>query len=149
MSEAQRVDVAASYARRVEGGIQVVLLLPDADPGPGPVEVRLREAGRTLKREAAVHLEPNGVRLELVVPAQRLGQGVWRLAVRTAPEDSFTRIEARLLTSRRQPVALLPGPAPDTRMPAPEPAARPAGRPARGLPARAAGRVRGLVGRLR
>jgi hypothetical protein len=146
VTEIERVDIAASYARRLDDEVQLVLLLPDAEPGPGPVVVRLRDGGRTLKHPATIGLVPGGARLEMVAPAQKLGRGVWRLAVRTRPDAAFTRIEARLLTGRGQPVALLPGPAPETRMPAPEPAGRPATEAARGLPARMVRRARRVIG---
>ncbi|MFC4783171.1 hypothetical protein ACT8ZV_01755 [Nocardioides sp. MAHUQ-72] len=150
MSRLERVDVAASYARRDDEGVHLVLLLPDLETGSGPVVVRLRDGERTVRRPAVVSTDADGVRLELVLPAAKLGRGVWRLAVRTAPDAPFTRIEARLLTGRKQPVALLPGPTPATRMPAPEPAPKHTGRPAaarrsRSVPVR---RGRRLVTRL-
>lgn len=55
------------------------------------------------------------------VPNDQLQPGVWRFALRSAEEDDFRRLEARLLIKPEQPIALLVGPRPDTAMAPPPP----------------------------
>ena len=62
--------------------------------------------------------------LEATIPASRLGRGIWSLAFRPAPGTPFEPIEARLLTGARQPISLIPGPVPKTRLPEPSPTVR-------------------------
>jgi hypothetical protein len=76
---------------------------------------------------------------------------VWTLALvgGAGAERRVQPVEARLLTSRKQPLALLPGPTPATRMPPPAP--RPAssgGRPVKVDPRVRATMVRSVDGAL-
>jgi hypothetical protein len=120
MSGPLRVDEVASFAHRVDGGVRVVLHLPDVDLGTDEALVRLRAEGAVCRRPATVTTLDGASTLEVVVPAKGLGRRVWQLAVRTdAP--SFRRVQARLLTSDRQPIALIPGPVPRTDLAEPPP----------------------------
>ena len=114
MSGPLRLDEVASFAHRVDGGVRVVLHLPEVDLGCDEALVRLRAEGAVRQRPATVTTLDGSSTLELVVPAKGLGRRVWRLAVRTPDAPSFQRVQARLLTSDRQPIALIPGPVPRT-----------------------------------
>ena len=82
-------------------------------------------------------------------PGPRLAAGLWRIAVRVDDAETFTRVDARLLVRRGQPIALIPGPAPDTRMREPSRVPGPGPRPTRpaGSPARVVRGVRRRLGR--
>ena len=148
MSGPLRVDEVASLAHRVDGGVRVVLHLPEVDLGSDQAVVRLRtEGGAVRLRPATVTTLDGSSTLELVVPANGLGRRVWRLAVRSPDAPSFRRLQARLLTSDRQPIALIPGPMPRTD-PA-EPPPRRGRLPNAGPVRRAAVRVAGAAWRRR
>ena len=122
------VELSASYAHRVGEDIRVVLQLADEMSFESPPDLRL-EAGRRRVHAATTPLSM-ATALEARVPAARLRPGVWQLAL-VGPEGVVTGLEARLLHSRRQPVALLPGPTPRTELPAPRPARVPVPDPTR------------------
>jgi hypothetical protein len=156
------VDLTLSYAYRSGGDIRVVLVLPEATGASQFTWLRLRNAKRTVRVEVAPTTTADGTLVDVTIPAPRLGRSVWKLALLSENAPRAVALQARLLTSRTQPVALLPGPEPTTRMPPPKPRP-PVGRRAAGpelraritrsvdgalrlLPAPAASRVRaGLV----
>ncbi len=118
------LELSASYAHRVGDDLHVVLQLADglADglAGPpsadGPVHLELR-AGKKVVR---VPVTSRDGALDATVPSAGLRPGLWRLAL-TGVEGSARPVQARLLNSRKQPVALLPGPLPRTQLPPPQP----------------------------
>jgi hypothetical protein len=114
------VGFLESLAWRADGEIRVALHLPTVEPGTG-VEVRFRLGERRVRRPGATRAATSGSVVEVSAPAPRLGGGVWRIAVRLGDAPSFTPVEARLLVRRGQPIALLPGRPPHTRMPEPAP----------------------------
>jgi hypothetical protein len=139
VSTVQSVEVISSLAHRQGDQIRLVLHLPEAAAPPAAsVEVRLKAGKRRLIEPATVRPATPGVILEATIPAQRLARGIWSLAFRPAPGAPFEPIEARLLTGPRQPISLIPGPVPKTRLPEPRPAARP---PAHSRGRRVLGRV--------
>lgn len=147
MPTVQPVEVISSLAHRQGDDVRLVLHLPDAGPiAASSVPVRFVDGERRFRRPATVRPSESGVVLELTVPAKRLGRGIWSLAFRPDAEGPFDPIEARLLTGRRQPISLIPGPVPDTRLPEPSPPAPapvPApGRSRRGLVTRVIARAR-------
>jgi len=118
------VDTVASYARRRNDAVDLVLHLPDAAAVTEPTTLRLRHGQVTLRCEATCRRTADGVLLTASVPGRRLGDHVWQLSLRTGEEQAAHRLEARLLASRKQPVALLTGPLPKTVLPPPRPRAK-------------------------
>jgi hypothetical protein len=82
-----------------------------------------------------------GTTLVTTVPARDLRRGLWRLAL-VSGSSAPLPVQARLLNQPRQPVALLPGPVPTTRLPHPQPAPQAAAEPAGRVYATAARVVR-------
>jgi len=123
MPEREPVSVITSLAHRRGGDVRVVLHLPGLDLPPGAGLLRCSNAdGRRVRRPATVTSASEGVHVEALFPAARLRGDVWRLAVKSKESDAWRPVEARVLVSPRQPVALLPGPRPVTRLPEPVPA---------------------------
>jgi hypothetical protein len=134
------VDEIASYAHRVDDGVRLVLHVPGLVPDTDEVRVRLWAGDQVRQRPASVRAVDGGTVLELVVPVKGLGHRVWRLAVAAGGDGtSYRRLQARLLTSSRQPVALITGPMPRTVLPEPSPRRRP--RTSRSTARRIAGRI--------
>lgn len=105
------VEAIASYARRTKGTVRIVLQLPAAEPTAGEqAQVRLTGRQGSVRARATITAADPGVCVEVSVPAKKLPPGIWKIAVRIDPETPFGRVQARLLTSRTQPIALLPGP---------------------------------------
>jgi hypothetical protein len=126
------VEPVASYASSADGTVRLVLHLPEVPPVDAPVTLTLRAGQRTLRTAATVDTATSeGAMVEASVPAARLGKGTWRLALRSRPGTAPVRLQARLVTGPRLPVALVTGPAASTRMPAPTPRRRPRSRPTR------------------
>src|SRR4051794_22376602 len=144
----QAVETIASYANQVEGVVNLVLHLPEgADGAEGPLgsaaTLRLRRANRGPAVTAPATTTPaeGGALLESHIGADQLPPGVWRMWLRPAADAPEIRLQARLLTSRKQPIALLPGPAP--RIGGSPAIPRP--RRAEPAPASAPGRLRGFA----
>ncbi len=128
------LELSASYAHRTGEDLHIVLGLVDQD-APAPSQLELR-AGKKVVR---VPVTPQDGTLDARVPSARLRPGLWRLSL--AGADGGTRpVQARLLNSRKQPVALLPGPVPSTQLAPPQPAP-PASRSPKARAYRAAARV--------
>ena len=142
---ALEVGILDSLAWRSEGEVRVALHLPTVETG-GEVEVRFRTGNRRVRRPGTTRAFQRGTMVEVSAPAQRLAGGTWRIAVRWGDAKAFTPVEARLLVRRGQPIALLAGAPPRTRMP--EPLPRPDGDARHSLAARVVGRVRRQVSRL-
>lgn len=149
------LDETASYARRSNGSVLLVLRMSLDEPLDVP-EARLRFSDGERQVRTRARLRRTGesvVVLEADVPAARLTPGTWRLALRPGPDESWTPLQARLLVpSPGQPVALLPGPEPRTRMAPPAPAGGGRRRGTGGVVAALAGlagRGRSLAGRVR
>ena len=115
-----RVDPLLSYARRAGSRVQVVLEVVGERPS-GDVMVRLH-ADRSVDEPATV--TPSGAGrfvIDLHVDADRLGDGTWRMRLIDPGADEPQNLQTRLLLRSDMPVALLPGPPPDTVLPEPEP----------------------------
>ena len=113
------LELSASYAHRVGDHLHVVLQLADAGAGDVPAELELRAGKRTVR----VPVTAAGAGLDAVVPLARLRPGLWRVAL-VGPDGDVRPVQGRLLNSRRQPVALLPGPVPSTQLAPPQPSRR-------------------------
>lgn len=120
------VDVAASFAHRSGPDVRVVLSVNDAPPAAESERLRLRNGKRTLRGPVQRRTTGDGTVLEAAVPVAAPRPNVWTLALVSGegPTRRVTPLEARLVTGGNQPVALLPGQTPSTRMPAPRPRAR-------------------------
>jgi len=121
--ETMSVDTVASYARRRADAVDVVLLLPDAPAFDEPTTLRLRDGQKTLRCAATCVQTAGGVLVTASVPGRQLGKQVWRLSLQTGEPRTSHQLEARLLASRAQPVALLTGPVPETVLQPPRPRA--------------------------
>jgi hypothetical protein len=135
-SSGHNVGVADSYAHRTADRVFVQLHLPRlVDPGSA-VGLRLVSLGKGAKRQVDVEAEvrpaARGVLLTASVPRAEVEPGRWQVRLRKADGSGYRRARARLLVRPEQPVALMVGPAPLTRMAPPKPrgARRPGGRPA-------------------
>ena len=148
---ALEVGLLDSVAWREEGRVHVVLDLPALQglSSGQDVAVRFRDGERRVRRPATLTSTERGGSVTVSAPGPRLAAGLWRIAVRVDDAETFTRVDARLLVRRGQPIALIPGPAPETRMREPEP--RPAPRhptdAARGFAGRVVRGVRRRLGR--
>ena len=129
------VDFPYCVAYRSGGVLQLVLDVVAPVEGPDPV-VRLRLGKRHV--DGAVRVEPQGERwlLRAELPTERLAPGTWTIALRPSSDEPFRRVQARLLVSDSQPLALLPGP---PTKPGLRPAPGPAWSPTRKLAERALG----------
>ena len=113
------VELSASFAHRTGEDVHVVVQLAHGAVLETPAELLLR-AGKQLKRvPVTVSTTAEGLLLDGRVPAATLRPGVWQLAV-AGGDARPVPVEARLLNSRKQPIALLPGPLPTTQLPPPE-----------------------------
>jgi hypothetical protein len=127
------VEGVASYARRVGDEIRVLLTLPDAMTDRvgqrlthRRVWVRFsRKVDGVARRHRALAEVTMGDKPVVVatIPVADLGVGVWNLSLRIGREGPVVPLEARLLLTDtdRQPLALLVGPRPRTRLPEPAP----------------------------
>jgi hypothetical protein len=115
------VDELVSYAHRAGDEVRVSLRLANGAVAPGAVEVRLVNDRRKFEVSGNATAENDATVVTFSAPQERLGRAVWRLAVRGTGGEKFHRVEARLLAKGSQPVALLPGPTPTTRMAPPRP----------------------------
>lgn len=127
---AHGVEVANSYARRTGDDVFLQLHLPESDGVEEPV-LRLKRIGkgpaRRLDTTAVAAAAAEGVMITATVPAAEVGVGLWQVRMQAKDEDSFRGVRARLLVDPKQPIALLAGPVPDTRMTPPRPRRRPQG----------------------
>lgn len=126
------IDPVASHARRDGDDVRVVLTLDD-DLSAVAGEALFRRRVWLRAGHRAGDGEPDRVRVLAEVtraakpvvvarlPLERLARGTWNLWLRIGQGGRLVRLEARLLVTDPavQPLALLVGPRPDTRMPAP------------------------------
>ena len=157
-AEAFVVDEQLSWARSSGDAVRVHLRLPGAALAPGAARVELVSKGGRLRSTAEVTVGDGAVEVVFDVPRHELGSSAWRVMIQAGADAGFVPVETRLLAAPGAPVALLPGPAPSTRMHPPTP------RATRPLPIRLAERMpvplrrllrrarragRAVVGRLR
>jgi hypothetical protein len=133
------VELSASYAHRTGEDVRVVLQLAGG-AAPDAAALQLRAGRRVLQVASTSRSTAEGELLEARLPAADLRPGVWRLALVGADQD-VRPLEARLLNSRKQPIALLPGPTPRTELAPPERVVPVAVAPRRARVYRAASRI--------
>ena len=111
------VKTISSYAHRSDGSLRVMLGLSasDAPAAQGSV-LRLSRGRRSVEVAAASTTVGDDVRIEASLPDVGLSEGIWQLALQARPDAPFHRLQARLLVSTKQPVALLTGAPPRTRL---------------------------------
>ena len=119
------VDPLLSYARRVGDDVKVVLVVgPAEEPLGADIALRLRSKGAAVDVPAAVAPVDGGrSRIEALLPGGEVGDGTWRLKLLGRATFGRLNLQTRLLLRAGMPVALLPGPSPDTRLPEPAPTA--------------------------
>jgi len=128
-TDAFAVEPVASYASSTSDDVHLVMHLPQVPPVGASATLRLRSGSSVVRAEASVTEVADGALVEASVPMARLGRATWRLSLRAGADTPPVRLQARLVTSPRLPVALLTGPAASTRMPEPAPRARSHTRP--------------------
>jgi hypothetical protein len=153
------IDEQLSWARRVGDAVRIHLRLRSAVLEPGTAFVELLSAsGERLRSAAEVTTAEGAIVVTASMPQSELGRSVWQLTIDTPESVEPVHLGARLLAAPTSPVALLPGPAPATRMrpPAPRTRHRQVHRRAARVPASARSVVvrarawgREVVGRLR
>jgi hypothetical protein len=131
------VDETLSFAHRAGEVVRVRLRVPGGSVPTGRSAVQLSAGRRSFSVDADVTSDDQGATVDFTAPGARLRQRVWSLDLQPSPEAPAVHVQARLLARRDQPVSLLPGPVPTTRLPEPSPrtGTSPALRAARRLPA--------------
>ncbi len=117
------VELSSSFAHRVDDDIHVVLQLA-GERAVTDAHLQLRAGTKVVEvpftpAVAGGRADGRGPVLDAMVPAADLRPGVWRLRL-VGSDDRATALQARLLHSRKQPVALLAGPVPRTLMAPPQ-----------------------------
>ena len=115
-----RVDEAASYAHRRNEAVHVILRVPQEDGhAVTGAEVRLHAGSRRFRVPARALTSTGFVVLdfdEALRPSSATRSGGWPIV--RAPRSPSSVLQARLLARPGQPVAVLAGPEPETRLPA-------------------------------
>jgi len=117
------VDLTESYAHRVGDGVHLVMRVDEASAIGGRDLLQLRKGKRIVRVPVTATPSPSGMVLDAIVSTQQIGVGTWRLGLASVAERPVP-LEARLIYSRKQPVALLPGPLPATVLEPPAPKRR-------------------------
>ena len=113
------VEIPWSYARRVDGGVRVVLVLGENAPVRARrLWLRMQLGARSFRVPAERTRTEQGWRLEAELPSSALSPGLWAMRLRVGRSGPLLPVQAVLLIADDQPLALLPGPRPSLRMPA-------------------------------
>jgi hypothetical protein len=131
-SDHQPIEAVSSYARHGGDAVRVVVTLPDTLHELVGDRLTTRRVWLRLSRQvddgrettrAPVTVDTTGAQpvLTAEVASELLAPAVWNLALRVGQGGPLVRLEARLLVSDTQPIALLAGPKPLTRMDEPAP----------------------------
>lgn len=142
---AQAIDETASYARREADVVRLVFTVADDRMLGTEPTVRLVRRSRVVTGPATVTRQEHGFVVDCWLPAAGLKPGTWSIAVRAGESGPWLPVQARLLFSRTNPIALLPGPRPKT---PPRPSRAPAPTPPPAARTRAAALVRRVLDRL-
>jgi hypothetical protein len=110
------VDELLSWARCSGDTLIVHLRLPGAELAAGAAGVELVSTSGRIRSTAVVTVEDGVAEVLLDTPRRELGSSTWRLSIQAGRDAGSVPVEARLLAAPGSPVALLPGPAPSTRM---------------------------------
>jgi hypothetical protein len=130
------LDETLSFAHRDDDAVKVRLRVPGVSVPAGRATVGLSAGARRFQVVADVLADEQGITVDFTAPGAKLQQRVWSVDIQPSSGAPSVLVQARLLARRDQPVALLPGPVPTTRLPAPSPRTEssPAVRAARRLP---------------
>jgi hypothetical protein len=123
-ASALEIDERLSWARREDDAVRVHLRLSGAVLAPGTASIELVSASERFRSPAVVTTAEGATVVVVSLPQSELGRSTWRLSIQTSANSGFTPIQARLVAAPTSPVALLPGPAPATRMRPPSPSTR-------------------------
>jgi hypothetical protein len=124
VAEQNQVDPVGTYACKVGGSVRMQLRLPVQHELSEPMlRLQHRRTNKIIEMTPAVQPSGDGQLLTVEAPEAGLDHGLWWVALRPDPESEYRRIEARLLLNDRQPLALLAGPMPETKMSPPAPRA--------------------------
>jgi hypothetical protein len=115
------LDETLSFAHRDDEAVKVRLRMPGGSVPAGRATVGLSSGARRFKVAADVTADEHGATVDFTAPGPKLRQLVWSLDIQPSSGGPSVLVEARLMARRDQPVALLPGPVPTTRLPAPSP----------------------------
>ena len=117
------IDQTLSYAGRDGTDIQLVLHVPETEGFEPPESLVLRRRKRFLDVPVETKAGPSGAVLHARVPAKDLrGKDAWQLRLPDEEAAHGSRpLPVRLLAKGRQPVALIVGPRPTTRLAEPTP----------------------------
>jgi hypothetical protein len=115
------VDQVLSYAHRDGEEVRLVLHVTDPSLPEDPVALQLSRRKRHVQVPMTSEKRSGGTILEARVRGRDVQRGVWRLALRGQEPAGSLPLQARLLMSGKQPIALITGPRPRTEMPAPAP----------------------------
>ena len=162
VAKQKQVDPVGTYACKVGDSVRLQLRLPVQRELSEPMlRLRHRRTNTIIELTPSVQPSGDGQLLTVETPEAKLDHGLWWVALRPDPETEYRRIEARLLLNDKQPLALLAGPMPETKMSPPAPradrrtsgrvhrkAAATADRVLRHLPEERASRYRARLARL-
>ena len=119
------LDETLSFAHRDDQAVKVRLRVPGDTVPAGRAAVGLSAGARRFKVAADVTADEHGATVDFTAAGAKLRQLVWSLDIRPSAGGPAIPVQARLLARRDQPVALLPGPVPTTRLAAPSPHPQP------------------------
>lgn len=113
------VDLVHSFARQVDGDVEIVLSRPEVEPAADDVFV-LRQGKKRVVLTCVVTGAGDTRRLSLRAPRSELGDGTWAAVLRTS--TGRLPLGCRLLVQGRRPLVLLWGDESGrTRLPDPRP----------------------------
>ena len=115
------LDETRSFAHREGDQIRLSLRVRGAVLQAAPAVVQLRAGKTRVRVPAEVTSDEQGATVAFSAPEARLRRRVWSMAIQSQTGDDSVPVQARLLARRTQPVALLPGPTPTTRLAPPTP----------------------------
>ena len=119
-----QVDPVGTYACNVGDSVRLHLRLPVQRELPAPMlRLRHRRTNTILELAPTVQDSGDGQLLTAEAPKAQLEHGLWWVALRPDAESDYSKMEARLLLNDKQPLSLLAGPTPETKMPPPAPRA--------------------------
>ena len=120
-----QVDPVGTFACRAGSNLHLQLRLPRQRELLAP-KLRLRHRRTDEVIETGATVQPSGTGQLLIadIPQAQLEHGLWWVALKPNEDAPYRRTQARLLLNDKQPIALLAGGMPETRMAPPTPRAQ-------------------------